>query len=310
MTEERKLTYCENCREDVMHCLCKYSEGDTTAYDSQAPKENPSVQMPKPPLGTGLCDDCGMAIAASAPDTCDKKEQHLGFGLCIGEFRTVKGLLVRILQKHENQAGWNGEIFRGGTWFWCYWDNDGRSYNAENNIDGVGLPSLGIYQYAKFQKDNLAKRTDEFVDRINRTIGSLDQPVAHLEKPGAVNFIGADPAAPDMDKVAAFMMSADALKMMDMEKVADAAFPKRDNVHSPSHYNTGKIEVIEFIEDQKLDVHRGSAVKYVCRAGRKDASKEVEDLQKAIWYLERKVELLTAERQKRAPKRPNEMRKR
>lgn len=65
------------------------------------------------------------------------------------------------------------------------------------------------------------------------------------------------------------------------------------NVKSPSYYNRGKIEVWEFIEDQGLDYHTGNAVKYIARAGFKDPSKEVEDLQKAIAFLERKIKVLS-----------------
>lgn len=66
-----------------------------------------------------------------------------------------------------------------------------------------------------------------------------------------------------------------------------------DNVKNPSYYNRGKIEVWEFIEDQNLDYHTGNAVKYIARAGFKDPSKEVEDLQKAVAFLERKIRLLS-----------------
>ena len=62
-----------------------------------------------------------------------------------------------------------------------------------------------------------------------------------------------------------------------------------DNVKHPSHYTDGKIEVIECIEDKRLGYHRGNAIKYICRAGKKDASKEIEDLQKAIWYINREI---------------------
>lgn len=65
-----------------------------------------------------------------------------------------------------------------------------------------------------------------------------------------------------------------------------------DPVNSPSHYTTGKIEVADFIEDQNLGWHLGTVVKYVCRAGKKDPAKEVEDLKKAQWYLNRKIKLL------------------
>ena len=64
---------------------------------------------------------------------------------------------------------------------------------------------------------------------------------------------------------------------------------KDKSVNHPNHYNTGKIEVIDFIEDQKLGFHLGNAVKYIARAGRKDPTKTKEDLEKAIWYIERYI---------------------
>ena len=65
-----------------------------------------------------------------------------------------------------------------------------------------------------------------------------------------------------------------------------------DAVNRPAHYADGKIEVIDFIEDKGLNFHRGNAVKYIARAGKKDKSKEIEDLQKAIWYLNREIKRL------------------
>lgn len=73
-----------------------------------------------------------------------------------------------------------------------------------------------------------------------------------------------------------------------------------DNVNHPSHYTDGNIEVIDFIEDKRLNYHRGNAVKYICRAGKKDPEKEVEDLQKAIWYINREIQRLEAQKQKDA----------
>ena len=73
-----------------------------------------------------------------------------------------------------------------------------------------------------------------------------------------------------------------------------------DMVNHPSHYTDGNIEVIDFIEDKKLNYHRGNAVKYICRAGKKDPAKEVEDLQKAAWYINREIQRLEAQKQKDA----------
>ena len=61
-----------------------------------------------------------------------------------------------------------------------------------------------------------------------------------------------------------------------------------DAVNHPSHYTDGNIEVIEYIED-KLDYCLGNAVKYISRAGKKDPAKEIEDLQKADWYINRRI---------------------
>ena len=58
-------------------------------------------------------------------------------------------------------------------------------------------------------------------------------------------------------------------------------------VNHPAHYTDGKYEVIDFIEQNGLGFHLGNAVKYICRAGKKDQKKELEDLEKAIWYLKR-----------------------
>lgn len=64
------------------------------------------------------------------------------------------------------------------------------------------------------------------------------------------------------------------------------------SVVHPSHYNMGKHEVIDVINDWQLNFQRGNAVKYIARAGRKDAKKEVEDLEKARYYLNYEIERL------------------
>ena len=62
-----------------------------------------------------------------------------------------------------------------------------------------------------------------------------------------------------------------------------------DAVNHPSHYTDGNIEVIDYIEDKKLDYCLGNAVKYISRAGKKDPAKEIEGLQKADWYIKRRI---------------------
>jgi hypothetical protein len=60
----------------------------------------------------------------------------------------------------------------------------------------------------------------------------------------------------------------------------------------PAHYRRGFIEVWDFIHDQGLNYFLGNAIKYVCRAGYKES--KVQDLQKAIHYLQKELELTNA----------------
>lgn len=63
-----------------------------------------------------------------------------------------------------------------------------------------------------------------------------------------------------------------------------------DNVNHPQHYEDGwsnGAEVIDITEN--LNFNRGNAVKYIARAGKKDPTKELEDLEKAQWCLAREI---------------------
>ena len=60
-----------------------------------------------------------------------------------------------------------------------------------------------------------------------------------------------------------------------------------DPVHHPAHYTFGRVEVIDAIEAWELGFHLGNAVKYIARAARKGT--ELEDLEKARWYLDRYI---------------------
>ena len=61
-----------------------------------------------------------------------------------------------------------------------------------------------------------------------------------------------------------------------------------DLVNSPPHYKHGGIETIDYIEAKELNFHLGNAVKYISRANHKGTP--IEDIRKAIWYLERELD--------------------
>ena len=68
----------------------------------------------------------------------------------------------------------------------------------------------------------------------------------------------------------------------------------KEMVNHPSHYGgaSNVYETIKVIEAWDLDFHLGNTVKYISRAGKKDTEKELQDLKKAMFYLERKIKNL------------------
>ena len=70
----------------------------------------------------------------------------------------------------------------------------------------------------------------------------------------------------------------------------------KEAVNHPSHYGGSEnvYEVIKVCEawDLHRDAYLFNVVKYVARAGKKDPAKEIEDLKKAAFYLNRRIKLL------------------
>lgn len=86
------------------------------------------------------------------------------------------------------------------------------------------------------------------------------------------------------------------------KKVAKKKYNFKDKVNHPAHYQ-GRFECIEILEDQFMHrPHEWNAVKYLWRADKK--GNDIQDLEKAIWYINRKIALL-----KGGAPRPNDMAK-
>jgi hypothetical protein len=67
-----------------------------------------------------------------------------------------------------------------------------------------------------------------------------------------------------------------------------------DPINHPEHYGgaDNPYEAIKVVEAWNLDFHLGNVIKYISRAGKK--GEELEDLKKAKWYLDRKIERMEA----------------
>lgn len=82
-------------------------------------------------------------------------------------------------------------------------------------------------------------------------------------------------------------------QQIDVYEMADGlagleAYNHVETVNHPSHYNQGKYEVIDVIDDWGLDFCAGNVVKYVARHEHK--TNGLDDLKKAQWYLNRLIE--------------------
>jgi hypothetical protein len=68
----------------------------------------------------------------------------------------------------------------------------------------------------------------------------------------------------------------------------------KEHVNHPDHYGgkNNEYEAIKVIDAWGLGFSLGNTVKYISRAGKKDPSKEIEDLKKAMFYLQHHIEQL------------------
>lgn len=69
---------------------------------------------------------------------------------------------------------------------------------------------------------------------------------------------------------------------------------KKEQVNHPSHYGgqNNPYEAIKVIHAWDLGFDLGNTVKYISRAGKKDPNKEIEDLEKAEFYLKARINVL------------------
>lgn len=74
-------------------------------------------------------------------------------------------------------------------------------------------------------------------------------------------------------------------------RFAKGAGAMSESVNHPQHYGgaDNPYEAIKVIEAWGLGFNLGNAVKYISRAGKKDAARLAEDLKKARWYLDREI---------------------
>ena len=88
---------------------------------------------------------------------------------------------------------------------------------------------------------------------------------------------------------------------MEKQMYVARAEPRKDMVNHPAHYNShpSGIECIEIVRHHNFNI--GNAIKYLWRCGIKEEEgmdiqdKSIEDLQKAIFYIQDEIKRLQKE---------------
>lgn len=156
---------------------------------------------------------------------------------------------------------------------------NGKTFWSAVTADRVILPKGKSYESLTYEptKWYLLNADDEYwlypVEEIERIVCSVDSQLT-------VHPVGEPYVIYDKSKYT-YELEDNSIKIVE----------NSDNVSHPSHYANGWSNGAEVIDlTEHLSFCAGNVVKYVCRAGRKDPDKHVEDLEKARWYLDREIE--------------------
>lgn len=143
--------------------------------------------------------------------------------------------------------------------------------------DKIGLPwqkvgrAKSLDNQGKLQESEETARMVEAARELRQTDPECGQKKRPYVRKSLVESLVGSPYAPPPTQELAPALTAPALA----------------TVAHPPHYNHGKIEAIDVIEDWQLGFHLGNTLKYLCRAVHKGS--EHEDLLKARWYLDRRI---------------------
>ena len=136
------------------------------------------------------------------------------------------------------------------------------------------------YVYILRGEASLAKKNSIADEQYKLHFSTSDKPLTKSSTKGEVMSL----AVADRIKL---LRNADRLRLTTLKELNS---PNSDNVNHPPHYKIGGIETIDFIEAKSLGYNLGNVIKYVTRADHKGSRDE--DLQKALWYLNREISKL------------------
>lgn len=115
-------------------------------------------------------------------------------------------------------------------------------------------------------------------------------PIVYYGKPCNVFHHLSQVATFDDNKDPSAVQTLEYLKTFRNVKVHQEVDNENNVVDHPQHYQSSGMEAIDVIEAFNLGFNLGNAIKYILRYGKKDPELAKQDLQKAVWYLNRETE--------------------
>jgi hypothetical protein len=190
-----------------------------------------------------------------------------------------------------------------------------RAMLAEGKTRATIVKSLKVSPQLVYAVAKQVKQNSDFVSKVFAKIGkertrAVLQPKIHKSLNGKVKWV--EPTPKEMRSIETVKSAMDALEkkpkrkrritrrqlLKELKPGLNALFgteykkfeaPVPDPVNHPPHYKAGGIETIDFIEAKDLNYRLGNVVKYISRAGKKIGSDPIKDLEKAMWYLQREI---------------------
>ena len=149
-----------------------------------------------------------------------------------------------------------------------------------------------VYPGDPVYADSRINLSNGTIERIAKELGPNPVVQPFDEPPAMTKFMGVTMAKDDItnltdEQVSRLVANLGKPKQRMQSGEVEMIEPQADPVNHPPHYKAGGIETIDFIEAKKLNYNLGNVVKYLTRADLKGNRKQ--DLEKALWYLNREL---------------------
>ncbi|MBC1498589.1 DUF3310 domain-containing protein [Listeria welshimeri] len=134
------------------------------------------------------------------------------------------------------------------------------------------------YVYENHQYKIITRATQRYVQGNSPTI------IPYKEK---LDYVGQyEPIKRDLKLEMLTEEERQVMKKEAFDALVKPQYRLNDDISQPSHYTSGGIEPIQYIQSHNMNYEKGNVIKYITRAGKKEGESEIKDLKKAQNYIQ------------------------